>query len=369
MSGSRWRQIRRLLDAIHLDTMPAMHREDLPPVTVDNARRVAELIGPSVLRTSLRKSKAAERAGTGDVFLKCENLQPTDSFKVRGALSAVLGYRRAHPEIWAHMQRHGVVTCSSGNFAQGMAYATLELGLDYTVIVPHHITPFKLDRIQKYNPTANVVCAPLERWRAAMIEASYPGLLGFFVSSESDPYVSLGNSTIALEILEDLPEVDAILVPFGGGHLAYSIAALLRSAQRKTKVFAVEVSTGAPLAASIRAGKPVMVEHRESFVDGIGASFIIPWQFQRLRDVLSGVLSVTPREIAIAISSLARADDLLLEGAGAAAFAAALKYAPRHGWKTPCAVVTGGAIDPSMHRGILETVSPTEMIMPTGETP
>jgi len=345
-----------------------MAPEGFPSITVDNVQRISRLIRPYVLRTPLCKSKAAERAAE-NAFLKCENLQPTDSFKLRGALSAPLGYRQAHPERWALMQRHGLVTCSSGNFAQGMARATSELGLGYSVIVPDHIAPFKLDRIQHYNPASNVIRASVESWRAAMIEGSYPALPGFFLSSETDPYVSLGVATIALEILEDLPDVDAILVPFGGGNLAYSVASLLRAASLRAKVYAVEISTGAPLSASIRAGKPVMVEHRESFVDGIGASFIIPSQFYRLRDVLSGVLTVTPREIAIAISSLSRFDDLRLEGAGAAAFAATLKYARLYGWKTPCAVVTGGAIDPSALRGILQTVSPHETILPLGESP
>lgn len=332
------------------------------PLSLDGAGRVARLIGPHVSRTPLVRSNAARHAGAGDVFLKCESLQRTDSFKLRGAVSALLNYRLAHPAVWAHIERAGVVTCSSGNFAQGLAHATAELGVGCTVVVPEAIAPFKLHRIQQYNPAVQVRRVPHEEWRRTMISASHPELPGFFLSSESDGYVSLGNATIALEILADLPDVDAILVPFGGGNLAYSIASLLRCARRDIRLYAVEVSTGAALSASMRAGKPVAVEHRASFVDGIGASFVIPWQFERLRDLLSGVLTVTPREIAVALSSLASFDDLRLEGAGAAAFAAALKYAKGRGFRRPCAVVTGGVIAPRTLHRILQTVPPDEAI-------
>ena len=335
---------------------------DTLPISIENKRRISRLIAPHVLRTPLMRSNAAAKAGAGDIFLKCENRQITGSFKLRGAMSALHGYQNALPDAWEHMQRRGVVTCSSGNFAQGLAYATAQLGLDCTIVVPRSISSFKVDRIHQQNPAARVHRVDYEAWRQMMISADCPDLPGFFLSSESDSHVSLGNATIALEILEDLPDVDAIFVPFGGGNLAYSVASLLDRARCGVKIYAVEVSTGAPLSASVRAGEPVAVKHSRSFVDGIGASFVIPWQFQRLRDVLSGVLTVTPREISVAIASLACFDDLRLEGAGAAAFAAARKYAHMHGLRRPCAVATGGSIAPEVLRTILQTVSPDETL-------
>lgn len=335
------------------------------PVSIDDTRQISQRIASYVVRTPLVRSSATRGSGdTGDVdvFLKCENLQRTGSFKLRGAMSALLSYRRCHPAIWELMQRRGVVTCSSGNFAQGMAYATAQLGLEYTVVVPTSIARFKADRILSYNAATRLLRVPYETWRQTMIAASFPTLPGFFVSAESDPYVGLGNATIALEIIEDLPDVDAILVPFGGGHLAYSIASFLQHTRGDVAVYAVEVSTGAPLTASLRAGRPVRVAYRTSFVDGIGSSFVIPWQFERLRGMLAGVLTVTPRDIAIAIAALAAFDDLHPEGAGAAAFAAAIRYAHRHGFRRPCAVVSGGVIDPRTLRRIRKATSPDETI-------
>ncbi|MFE7317596.1 pyridoxal-phosphate dependent enzyme [Streptomyces sp. NPDC057555] len=316
--------------------------EAISPAAV---RRIHELIGPHVRHTPLLRSKAPSSA---DVYLKCENFQVTDSFKVRGALSALHGHRRFQPEVWRHIQDHGVVTCSSGNFAQGLAYATAELGLDYTVVVPESIPATKRTQIYRYNPKSQIIEVPYPTWRQTMVSSRYPGHPGFFLSSESNPYASLGIATIGLEILEDQPYIDAILVPYGGGNLAYSLASLLREAGSAVPVYAVEVSTGAPLTASMRAGRPTDVPYERSFVDGIGASFVLPFQFHRVKDMLAGVFTVTPQEIADALSSLAFTDKIVCEGAGAAAYAALRKYAPAHSWSRPCAVVSGGVIDPAV---------------------
>jgi threonine dehydratase len=295
--------------------------------------------------------------GAGEISLKCENLQITNSFKLRGALSALLGYRDSHSDVFRHIQRHGVVTGSSGNFAQGLAHATALLGIDCTIIVPAAAAPYKLDQIIRYNPRAKLLHVPYETWRKTMVSGSFPDLPGHFLSSESDPYVSLGNATLAAEILEERPDTDAILVPFGGGNLAYSIASLVRKMRPDVRVYAVEIRTGAPLLASLRAGKPVDVEYRCSFVDGIGASFVIPAQFDRLRDKLSGVVTVTPEEIADAVSFLALFEKLIAEGAGAAAPAAALQFAHAYGWKLPCCIVSGGVISPETFSETLQSAT------------
>ncbi|MFI0405626.1 pyridoxal-phosphate dependent enzyme [Actinomadura sp. 3N508] len=305
-----------------------------------------QMISPYIRRTPLVKS-----AGHGDVFLKCENLQLTGSFKVRGALSGLLGYRRFQPETWARIRTHGVVTCSSGNFAQALAHATARLALDYTVIVPEQIAPAKLAGIIENNPLTRIVHVPYQKWRETMLAGEHPDFTGFFLSCETDEYVTRGNGTVGLEILQDLPEVDAVLVPYGGGNLTYSLATLF--AERDIGVFAVEITTGAALSASLRAGEPVEVEYRSSFVDGIGASFVLPQQFYRVKDVIAGVLTVTPDEVAGALSSLLLDDKMLSEGAGAAALAAVRKYRNAYQWETPCAIVSGGTIDLSSLLGVL----------------
>ncbi|GAA3184632.1 MULTISPECIES: pyridoxal-phosphate dependent enzyme [Streptomyces] len=314
-------------------------------ISPEAVRDIHALIGPHVRRTPLLRSKAPSSA---EVYLKCENLQVTDSFKVRGALSALHGYRRFRPEVWRRIQDHGVVTCSSGNFAQGLAHATAELELEYTVVVPESIAAVKRTQIHHYNPKSQIVEVPYPIWRQTMVSSRHPGHPGFFLSSENNFYASLGIATIGLEILEDQPSVDAVLVPYGGGNLAYSLASFLREAGSAVRVYAVEVSTGAPLTASMRAGRPTDVPYEHSFVDGIGAGFVLPFQFHRVKDMLAGVFTVTPQEIAEALSSLAFTDKIVCEGAGAAAYAALRKYAPAHGWSRPCAIVSGGAIDPAV---------------------
>ncbi|MFK0293296.1 threonine/serine dehydratase [Streptomyces sp. NPDC090442] len=307
-----------------------------------------ELIDPHIRRTPLLRATAQNPV---DIHLKCENLQVTNSFKARGALSALHAYRRYRPEVWARIVRDGVVTGSSGNFAQGLAHVTSELDLAYTVVVPDSIPEAKRSQILAYNPRARIVAVPYPVWRRTMVSSSFPDLPGFFLSSESDPYVSLGIATIGMEIQEDLPDVDAVLVPYGGGNLAYSLATYL-----EVPVYAVEISTGAPLSASLRAGRPTEVEYERSFVDGIGASFVIPAQFERLKDKLAGVFTVTPQEVAEALASLAFTDKIVCEGAGAAAYAAALKHSASLGWRNPVAVVSGGVIDPDV---LLHTLTTT----------
>jgi threonine dehydratase len=313
-----------------------------------SVRRVRELIGPHIRRTPLLRAKAP---GPLNIHLKCENLQVTNSFKVRGALGALHAYRRFRPEVWSRIVRDGVVTGSSGNFAQGLAHVTSELDLAYTVVVPDSIPEAKRSQILAFNPRTRIVPVPYQAWRRTMVTSSFPGQQGFFLSSESDPYVSLGIATMGREIQEDLPQVDAVLVPYGGGNLAYSLATYL-----DLPVYAVEISTGAPLSASLQAGHPTEVPYERSFVDGIGASFVIPAQFERLKDKLAGVFTVTPQEIAGALSSLAFSDKIVCEGAGAAAYAAALKHSSSHGWRNPVAVVSGGVIDPDV---LLHTLTST----------
>lgn len=324
--------------------------------TLANVTRTHRRIAPHIRRTPLLQSRVD---GEQSVLLKCENLQITSSFKVRGALSALLGYRDSRPDVWERIQADGVVTASSGNFAQGLAHVCALLDVACTIIVPELAAPYKLARISRHHRRVDIIQVPYERWRETMIDGSFGELPGFFLSSEADPYVSLGNATIAAEILEDRPDVDVIVVPFGGGHLAYGIACVVEALRPDVRVYAVELATGAPLSASLRAGRPVEVEYRRSFVDGIGASFVIPAQFDRLRDKLSDVVTVTPDEVADAMTFLAVSENMIAEGAGAAALAAALKYAAPGGWKRPCCVVSGGVIAPQTFSEMLRTTPPS----------
>src|SRR5438067_8978156 len=175
---------------------------------------------------------------------------------------------------------------------------------------------------------------------------------GLFVHAFNDPAVMAGNGTIGLEILEDLPDVDTVIVPYGGGGLSCGIASAIRALKPNVKVYACEVETAAPLAASFAAGEQVQVAYTPTFVDGIGAPTLFPEMWQLARQLLDGSLVVTLAEVAAAIRLLAERNRVIAEGAGAAPVAAAL--AGKAGGGNVVCVVSGGNIDSGKLAKILQ---------------
>ena len=278
-----------------------------------------------------------------EVWLKLESLQPIGSFKIRGAAYAMLTAPRATLE-------RGVYTASAGNMAQGVAYLAREFGVPCTVIVPDHAPRTKLTAVERLG--GQIVKVPFDRWWQTLIEHEYPGMEGVFVHPVSDRGVMAGNGTVALEILEDLPGVDAILVPYGGGGLSVGIASAVRALEPSTKVYACEVETAAPLRASLAAGQAVTCEYTASFVDGIGGKSVLAEMWPLARALLDGALAVSVPEVADAVRLLVERNRVVAEGAGAAPVAAALKDVP--GMRRVVCVVSGGNIDPAKLARILE---------------
>src|SRR3954452_13900551 len=200
-------------------------------------------IASSAIRSPLVQLNVAE--APAEVYLKLENLQRIGSFKIRGAANAIA---RMSPETLSN----GVVTASAGNMAQGVAFAARRLGIPCAVIAPETAPQTKIDAIERLG--GRVIKAPFDDWWRAFQECSFPGVEGAFVHAFDDPQVMAGNGTIALEIMEDLPEVDAIIIPWGGGGLACGIAAGMRALKPECKVYAAEVATAAPLKPSLEAG-------------------------------------------------------------------------------------------------------------------
>ena len=231
--------------------------------------------------------------------------------------------------------------------AQAVAWHARERRLPCTVVVPDTAPETKLAAIERLG--AEAVKVPVATWLEVFRTRSYPGMEGFFVHPFSDPAVMAGNGTIGLEILEDLPDADAVLVPYGGGGLSCGIASALRALAPHCKVYACEVETAAPLAASLAAGEPVEVEHEPSFVDGIGAPRVFPEMFALARELLDGSLVVGLDDVAAAIRMLVERNRIVAEGAGAAPVAAALS---RTG-KVVC-IVSGGNLDTATLREILQ---------------
>jgi threonine dehydratase len=277
-----------------------------------------------------------------EIYLKLENLQPVGSFKIRGAANAMRLAEKAQLE-------QGVWTASAGNMAQGVAWCAARLGLDCTVVVPDTATEVKLAAIRRLG--ARIVPVPFLDWLEIYRTRRCEGMAGLFVHAFSDPGVMAGNGTITLEILEDLPDVDAVVIPYGGGGLSCGVAAAFRHFKPDTRCYAAEVETTAPLAAAFAAGEMVGVEHRPSFVV-IGVPFLYPEMWALARKLLDGALVSPLEEIAAAVRLLAERNSVVAEGAGAVSVAAALSGQAGSG-KVAC-VVSGGNIEPGTLARILD---------------
>ncbi|MBI1796512.1 MAG: threonine/serine dehydratase [Candidatus Eisenbacteria bacterium] len=269
-----------------------------------------------------------------EIFLKLENLQPIGSFKIRGACNAIANAPHA-------ALARGVWTASAGNMAQGVAWAARRQGLQCTVVAPDHAPRTKLDAIARLG--GRVVQTPFAEWFEVLRTRAFPGMEGFFVHPVSDAAVMEGNGTIGLEILEDLPDVDAIVIPYGGGGLSCGIASAVRALKPETKIFAAEVETAAPFAAALAAGSPQTVAYTKSFVDGIGAMSVLAEMWPLASRLLDGSLVVAIDQVAAALRLLVERNRVVAEGAGATPVAAALTGRAGTG-KVVC-VVSGGNID------------------------
>jgi threonine dehydratase len=291
-------------------------------------------IADVALRTPLVRLHAAEVPAGTDIYLKLEALQPIGSFKIRGATNAV----RTAPE---KARRAGLVTVSAGNMAQGVAWAGRELGLSATIAVPEHAPQAKLDAIEQLG--GRVVKLPYDDWWQAMLTSRVDGIEGLFVHPVQDESVMAGNGTIGLEILDDLPDPDAIVIPFGGGGLTVGIASAVRALRPEVRVYTAEPATGAALAAALPAGEPVDVEYTASFVDGSGSRRVLDSMWPRVQPLVDGAFTVPIADAAAAVRTLAGRARVVAEGAGALALAAAL--AGRAGTGKVVCIVSGGNIN------------------------
>jgi threonine dehydratase len=298
--------------------------------TLNDIRAAREAIRGSAIRTPLVRLNAPEIPA--EIYLKLENLQPIGSFKIRGAANAM-----AH--LSAEELQRGVVTASAGNMAQGVAWRARELGIPCTVIAPETAPETKIRAIERLH--GRVLKVPYEAWWRAFEERTYPGVEGTFIHAFDDLNVMAGNGTIALEILEDLPDVDMVVIPWGGGGLACGIASAMRELKPAAKIFAAEVATAAPLTAAWKAGSPRVIEPQRSFVDGIGGKSVFPRMFERAKQLLDGVLVAEVDQVAAALRLMAERNRIIAEGAGAAPVACVLD---RPKAKIVC-VVSGGNID------------------------
>jgi threonine dehydratase len=297
-------------------------------------------IAGAAIRTPLIRLRIDD--APAQIYLKLENLQPIGSFKIRGAINAVL----LAP---ASDRAAGLVTASAGNMAQGVAWAARELGVPATIAVPEHAPEAKLAAIKRLG--GEVRKLPYDDWWNVIVTGRLDGAAGLFVHPVQDPGVMAGNGTIGLEILADLPDPDAVVIPYGGGGLTVGIASAVKALRPETKIFTAEPETGAALAAALAAGRPVDVDYRASFVDGSGSRRVLDTMWPLVAPLVDGAVAVPVGAAAAAVRVLAERARVIAEGAGALALAAALAGQAGTG-KVVC-VVSGGNINLSKLAEIL----------------
>jgi len=311
----------------------------MDPIPLEEIRAARERIKDHVLRTPLIPLNFHIEGV--QVYLKLENLQSTGSFKQRGAANALLSL----PD---EKTRNGVVCPSAGNFAQGLAYMAQKLHVSSTIIVPDTAPSTKIAAIRRYG--GNIIKVPYGDWWKTMTQQKSDGVPGEFIHPVCNRHVIAGNGSIGLEILEDLPDVDVILVPFGGGGLITGIASAVKATKPDTTIVACEVSIAAPLTHARKVGHPEPVpNHQPSFVDGMGGKSVFQDMWGLISTLVDDTAVLELSEISDAVRILLERHHVLAEGAGAAPLAAALAG------KYPCstnesilkvvAVISGGNID------------------------
>lgn len=301
------------------------------PVTLAQVEEARRNISAAAIRTPLVRLTGDSPA---EVYLKLENLQPIGSFKIRGAANVMALTPR--DEL-----ARGVLTASAGNMAQGVAFCAKRLGIRATIVAPDTAPATKIRAVERMG--GKVIKAPFADWWRTFETRSYPGVEATFVHAFDDPHVMAGNGTIGLELLEDLPDLDAVVIPWGGGGLSSGIASVLRQKVPRARIYAAEIETGAPLAKSLAAGEPTAVEYKPSFVDGIGSKTVFRNMFELGRKLLDGSLVVSLAEAAQAMKLVAERNRVIMEGAAACAVAAAMSG--RAGSGKVVAIVSGGNID------------------------
>jgi threonine dehydratase len=300
-----------------------------------------------LIRLELQPAAGSSRSAIPQLYLKLEVLQPIGSFKIRGACNVIR-------QLSADTLRQGVWTVSAGNAAQGVALAARKAGATCSVMVMDTAPDTKIRAIERLG--ASIVRATYDEcWRTVETRGS-DRMTGHLVHPFDDDRFIAGNGTAGLEILEDLPDVDAIVAPLGGGGLLAGLAAAVRELKPDTRIYAAEPETAAPLSASLAAGRPTHFDNwQASFVDGAGGKSVLATMWPLLAP-LTGSIVVTLDEVVQAMKLVAERAHIIAEGAAGCAIAAALSG--RAGTGKVVAVVSGGNIDLSKFAALVGACNP-----------
>ena len=307
--------------------------EPVRPIELKEIREARKRIANTILRTPLVHLELGP--DFPDIHLKLENLQPINAYKLRGAANAVALLSESE-------RRRGVWTISAGNAGQGVAYAARKAGVPCSVVVIETAPASKVERMRRLG--AKLIPVPFDVAWNAMEERAFDGADGTFIHPFDDENFVTGNATLGLEILEDAPDVVAVIAAIGGGGLITGLGSAVKALKPEVKVWGAEPETAAPGALSFAKQSPqTFTEWKQSFVDGAGGKSIFPRMWQRMRPVADGSIVVSLEETRQAMRLLAEKSRVIAEGAGALSVAAALSG--KAGKGPIVAVVSGGNID------------------------
>jgi threonine dehydratase len=280
-----------------------------------------------------------------DLYLKAECLQPLGSFKIRAAANAIASASKVQ-------LAGGVITASAGNFGQGIAHAAIARGLPVKVFVPDTSAKIKIDALRDMGAKVELVTFA-DWWQIIMTRKT--GVEGLFIHPVAELAVVVGNGSIGLEIAEQVPDVDTIVVPVGGGGMISGIALAMRALGKNIRIVACEIESATPLSAAKNAGEPLEVARGKSWVDGIGSTRVLPDMWPLLDQLVDDVIVVSHEQAAEALRMLATRAHLVAEGAGAVALAAAMR--PSLAGRKVVTVISGGNIDAGVYGKILQGAS------------
>jgi threonine dehydratase len=327
-----------------MPTMPAT-LEAVRPIALSEIQDARERIAGTVVRTPLVRLELGQ--GYPDIRLKLENLQPINAYKLRGAANAVAMLSDDERKL-------GVWTISAGNAGQGVAYAARKAGVPCTVVAIETAPASKIERMRALG--AKLVLVPYEVAWEALGQRAYPGVEGTFVHPFDDHNFIAGHATMGLEILEDAPDVAAVICGVGGGGLVTGVGSAMRALKADVKIWTAEPDTAAPAARSFAMGSAQeFPEWEASFVDGAGGHSVFPRMWERMKPVVDGSIVVTLDQTRRAMRLMAEKARIIAEGAGALPLAAALTGEAGAG--PLVAIVSGGNVDLQTFCEILQATS------------
>lgn len=316
-------------------------------ITTESIRQARERLGNELLLTPCPYSEALSRLTGCEVYLKLENLQTTGSFKLRGALNKIL-------QLNEQQRAAGVIAASAGNHAQGVARAAASRGIHATIVMPETTPLAKIRGSRELGAEVILFGSSYdEAFRHALELQKQRGLC--LVHAFDDAEVIAGQGTIGLEILEQVPEVDLVVVPVGGGGLIAGIATALKQARPDTRIIGVESERLPAMQKSLLSDRRVMLESASTIADGIAVAQVGKLTLPIVRDRVDGLVTVSEEETAAAVMLLLEHEKTLAEGAGAVGFAALhnRRLPACHGRKVVI-VISGGNIDMNLLSRIIE---------------